>query len=173
MLHRLKQRLRPDRDRPFAPTRASLEEFSLDEAEGELLDITRGVLRRAGVDAGCVALSIERMAAGPERHPTLRTMVSLVRWDPTSALHLLLGLAHIERAMRRSIAASWLAESCHFAGVWVHPSEAILESGNLRQLAAMLGSRSKGFPSSSDSAWAASSGPQPDYEVTVPSEKAR
>lgn len=169
MLHRLKQRFLPEKTRQFDPTGVSMESFSLDEVEGELLQISKAVLRRAGVDPACVALTIERVTTGPARQPALRTMVNLVRWESTSALHLLLGLAHIERAMRRSIATSWVAESCHFAGVWVHPSEAILVSAHLRELASMLASSGKGRSGAADSAWAASSAPHPAYEPTVPS----
>lgn len=171
MLHRLKQRLLPRRARQFEPTGVSMEGFSLDEIQAELLQITRAVLRRAGVDPGCVSVCVERTGTAPANRPALRTMVSLVRWDATTALHLLLGLAHIERAMRRSIAVSWVADGCDFGGVWVHPSETILDSANLRQLASMLASRGREAPAAGDSAWAASSGPQPAYEVTVPGMK--
>lgn len=171
MLHRLKQRLLPQRARPFEPTAVSLQGFSLEEVQGELLQIARSVLRRAGVDPGCVAVAIERVGSATASPPALRMMVSLVRWDQTTALHLLLGLAHIERAVRRAIAASWVADSCEFGGVWVHPTPAILESANLRQLASMLSSRGREAPATGDSAWAASSGPQPAYEVTVPGVK--
>lgn len=168
MLHRLKQRLLPDRVRPFDPTGVSMESFSLDEVEAELLRIMKAVLRRAGIDPACVTLTVERAGVGSGRRPVFRSMIEFTRWEPTTALHLLLGLAHIERAMRRSVAASWAAESCHFAGVWVHPSEAILESRNLRHLASMVAGR-KEFSASGDSTWSASSAPQPAYEETVPS----
>lgn len=142
--------------------------MSLRELQEELERVASSVLQKAGVDASCTALTVVPVGGGSDRRPVLRVMIDFVRWDPTSALRLLLGLAHIERGMRRAVANSWAAESCDFAGAWLHASDAVLEAANLRHLAGALGTCDKGFASSGNSTWDASSAPTTAYAPTVP-----
>lgn len=169
MLQRFKKRLLADRAKPFAATTgAAMDSLSLGELRGELEQLARSVLHQAGIDQTCVSLTVEHVGTAPDRRPVLRTMIDLVRWEPASAVRLFLGLAHIERAMRRTVTTSWIAESCHFAGVWLHPADAILEGICLRHLASALGSCDKSFSASESSAWAPSTSPDA-YAPTMPS----
>jgi hypothetical protein len=125
----------------FEPTGLHLDEYSVEQLQDELEQVTVRVLQKAGVHPACVAITIEHAATAADGRPLLRTMVALTQWDTDSALRLLLGVAHIERGMRRALGASWLSEAVHFGGVWVHPSNEILDgsSSGMRQLAAALG----------------------------------
>lgn len=173
MLQRFKKRLLAERAKPFAPTGTAMDPLPLGELRGELEQLTTSVLHKAGIDPQCVTVKIEQFGTTPDKRPVMRTMMELVRWEPASALRLLVGLAHIERGMRRAVASSWVAESCHFAGVWLHTGEAALEPTSLRHLASVLGSHDQGFTSSESSAWSASTGPDNAYAATVPSQLAK
>src|SRR3954465_11367093 len=72
--------------------------------------------------------------------PVLRCIIARGKWDTKSAMRLLLGLAHIERAVHRSVAASWVSHAIHFGGVWLHPSHSILQGPGIKQLASVLSS---------------------------------
>jgi hypothetical protein len=83
-------------------------------------------------------------------------MIALTQWDADCALRLLLGVGHIERAIRRALGTSWLSDTAHFGGVWVHPSNEVLErSSGLRQLASALTTLQKSRDN--ESVWGGSS----------------
>lgn len=168
MLRRFKKRLLTEKEKPFAPTGAAMDSLSLGEIRGELERIAGSVLHKAGIDPTCVSVNVEHVGTTPDRRPVLRTMIDLVRWEPTSAVRLLLGLAHIERGMRRTVTSSWVGEGCQFAGVWLHPADAALETSSLRYLASALGSCDKAFTATDSSTWAPSTSPDA-YAQTMPS----
>ena len=171
MLYHLKRRFN-DKARQFDPTGFLMDDCSTDELVPEIREMTQAVLRRAGVDAACVTLRIEQVATARNGRPVLRSMVEFVRWDADAAFRLLLGAGHIERAVRRAVAASWVAESCEFAGVWFHLGDAVLESANLKQLSSQLSRCARGFPDSGASTWHSITGPESAGAATVPSAEA-
>ena len=68
-------------------------------------------------------------------------MVRIFAWERRPALRLLLGLPLLERKIRKTIRAHWVAEVSHFGGVWLHASERLAETGaasDLRPLLATL-----------------------------------
>lgn len=168
MLQYFKRRFLSNRLRQFDPTSVQADSLSLGEMQGELERLAKAVLQKAGVDPSCVVLKVEPVASGRDRRPVLRVMVDFVRWEATSALRLLLGLAHIERAMQRAVANSWIADSCRFAGVWLHPSTAAFETSSLRHLAHALASSDKAFASSGNSTWDSGSAQDTAHAPTVP-----
>lgn len=168
MLQYLKRRFLSNRLRQFDPTSVQADSMSLGEMQGELERLAKAVLLKAGVDPACIVLRAEPAGTSRDRRPVLRVMMDFVRWDATSALRLLLGLAHIERAMQRAVASSWIADSCHFAGVWLHPSTSAFEASSLRHLAHALASSDKAFASSGNSTWDSGSAHDAAYAPTVP-----
>jgi hypothetical protein len=160
MLNHLKRRF-DNRARQFDPTGIQMESCSADELVPQILEITQAVLRKAGVDLACVSLRVEQAGTTKDGRALLRSMVELVRWESTAAMRLFLGVGHIERAVRRAVEASWVADSCQFAGVWLHPGDAILESANLKQLSSMLSRCDTGFANSGESGWASVAPPAP------------
>jgi hypothetical protein len=115
--------------------------YSVGQLRAELEQQVVQVLRRAGIDLSCVAVEVSHQSTiGPQRTPQLACMLRIVQWERRSALRLLLGLAHIERAMRRTVDSSWLAHSIHFGGVWLHASTATLAGPAVHELSAALGS---------------------------------
>ena len=144
MFQHLGQRFWPGRSgRLFDPTGLHLGEDSIEQLQDELEQLTVRVLQKAGVTPGCVTIAIEHVATSRDGRPLLRAMVALTQWDADGALRLLLGVGHIERALRRAVDASWLSETSHFGGVWVNPSSDVLERSGLRQLAAALSTLQK------------------------------
>jgi hypothetical protein len=168
MLRRLKRRF-DKRARQFDPTGALMGPCSTDELMAETLEITHAVMRKAGVDMACISVRVERVTTANDRRVVLRSMVDLVRWQPAAVVRLLLGAGHIERAARRAFAESWIAQSCEFAGVWLHPGDAVLESANLRQLSCLLGICERGFSTPDEPCWSSVSAPDRGYAATVPS----
>jgi hypothetical protein len=140
MFQHLGRRLWPHRSgRQFDPTGLHLDTYSVEQLQEELEQLTIRVLQKAGVNPACVTITIEHGGTARDGRPLLRSMISLTQWDADCALRLLLGVAHIERALRRALGTSWLSETAHFGGVWVHPSSEVLESSSgPRQLAAAL-----------------------------------
>jgi hypothetical protein len=168
MLHHLKRRFDKGA-RPFEPTGALMGPCSTDELMAEILSITQAVMRQAGVDLASISVRVERVTMANDRGVVLRSMVDLVRWQPAAAVRLLLGAGHIERATRRAFAESWIAQSCDFAGVWLHPGDAVLESANLRQLSSLLSHCGSGLSTSRESDGPSISAPDRGYAATVPS----
>jgi len=124
---------------PFDPTGLQLDEYSVEHLQDELEQLTIRVLQKAGVNPACVTIAIEHVGAARDGLPLLRAMIALTQWDADCALRLLLGIGHIERAIRRALGTSWLSDTAHFGGVWVHPSIEVLErSSGLRQLSSAL-----------------------------------
>jgi len=73
-------------------------------------------------------------------------MISLAKWETKTAMRLLLGMAHIQRALQRAVTSSWLSHAAHFGGIWLHPCEAIQQGPGIKQLASVLSSLEKGTP---------------------------
>lgn len=177
MLQQLKKRLFSNRAKQFDPTGIRIESLLPGELEGELHQMSLSILRKAGVDPTCLVLDVEQVAQACSARPSFRIMVAMVRWDPRSTLRLLLGIAHIERGMRRSFAHSWARESCEFAGIWLHPTDSLLESASLRHLASALSNIDGGLGMSGDSTWDPTTAPlsdtspasDPAYAPTIPS----
>lgn len=156
MFQQLMRRLWPRRSgRQFGPTGLHLEDYPVGQLQDELEQITIRVLQKAGVNPACVSITTEHVGTAKDGRPLLRSMIALTQWDQECALRLLLGVAHIERAMRRALETSWLSDAAMFGGVWVHPSTAFLDSSALRHLAAALNSLNKSRDS--DSVWGGSS----------------
>jgi len=142
--------------KPFEPTGLHVDEFSVEHLQDELEQLTIRVLQKAGVNPTCVTIAIEHVGAARDGRPLLRTMIALTQWDADCALRLLLGTGHIERAIRRALGTSWLSDTAHFGGVWVHPSNEVLErSSGLRQLASALTTLQKSRDN--ESVWGGSS----------------
>lgn len=124
----------------FDPTGIHLDDCSVEQLQDEFEQLTLRILQKAGVNPACVTITIDHVGTARDGRPLLRSMVAMTQWDTECALRLFLGVAHIERAMRRALGASWLADTAHFGGIWVHPSGEVLDSPSaLRQLAAALG----------------------------------
>ena len=168
MLQRLGRLLA--RRKPFEST-GPMDSLSFGELCGELERLASSVLRKAGVDPETVSIDVERAGRAGDARPVLRVMVRLVRWDPRSAMRLLLGIAHVERGLHRAVASSWVAESSHLEGLWLHPAGTMLEPSSLRQLASVLETCGNGFTASEGSGWDSSSGghQDADYAPTMPS----
>lgn len=147
MLQHLKRRIWPGGrfHRQFDPTGVQLESCPVGQLQVELEELTNKVLQKAGVNPACVAVTVEHADTLQDRRPVLRSMIALTQWDPECAFRLLLGLAHIERAVRRALDASWVSDAAHFGGVWLHPTAAVLDSSGLKHLAAALGSLETNF----------------------------
>lgn len=169
MLHSLKRRIWPQTSAmQYGSTGFRADGFSLDQLRDELEQLTIQVLQRAGVTPACVSVSIETVAAAAaDRVPVLRAMITLVQWDTKSAMRMFLGLAHIERALHRSVAASWLSHAAHFDGVWLHPSREILQGPGMKQLASVLSSLERGTQAPGESVWSGESAFEPSAQSTL------
>lgn len=164
MLHRLKRRIWAETS-AYGSTGLRADACSLDQLRDELEQLTHQVLQRAGVTPACVAVTVETVAAATaDRVPVIRSMITLVRWDTRSAMRLFLGLAHIQRALHRSVAASWLSHAARFAGVWLHPCEEILQGPGMKQLASVLSSMERGTQAPGESVWSGESAFQPSAQ---------
>ncbi|TFY97210.1 hypothetical protein [Ramlibacter humi] len=122
---------------PQDPTIAELQE----EYRAILLE----VFRKAGIDASCVEVDARHMGTVKGR-PLFQCMLRLVRWERQSGLRLLVGLLHLERAARRQVAGSWVAEASHFGGLWLHPTTAVLDGGAVKELGLLLAGLEQGAP---------------------------
>jgi hypothetical protein len=129
-------------------------DYTIAELQQELRAVVHGVFQRAGIDPAMVEVDARHMGHARSR-PLFACMLRMAHWERQSGLRLLIGLPHIERATRRAIAGSWLAEATQFAGVWLHPATAVLESGALRELGALLTSVEQGqaAPALTESLW--------------------
>jgi hypothetical protein len=157
MFQHLGRRLWPHGSgRQFEPTGLHLDEYSIEHLQDELEQLTIRVLQKAGVNPACVTIAVEHVGATRDGRPLLRAMIALTQWDADCALRLLLGIAHIERAMRRTLGTSWLSDAAHFGGVWVHTANEVLESSSgRRQLAWALTTLQKSRDN--ESVWGGSS----------------
>src|SRR5215217_6697354 len=118
MLHNLKRRIWPHRAaKQFGSTEFGANETDMGQLQAELEQLTAQVLQRADVCLTCVSITIEHAGTAEDQLPVLRSMIALARWDTKPAMRLVLGLAHIERAMHRAVATSWFSHAAHFGGV--------------------------------------------------------
>jgi hypothetical protein len=134
-LRALKRLFRPVAAHP-AETQFGLSEQELQEEYRAQLT---GILLKAGIDDACVSIDIRPMGESGGM-PLFWCFLRIVKWQPASGVRLLLGLPHIERAFRRHLAGSWIADASHFGGIWLHPSTAVLESSAMRELGVILSS---------------------------------
>lgn len=153
MLHSLRRHfsLSPG-SKPSGSAKGPTSEVSLGQLRAELEELTLEILRRADVCPSSVSITVEHVSFMADGLPVLRSMIAMQRWDAKSAMRLMLGLAHIERALRRAVAASWFSHVAHFGGVWLHPSDALLQSAGPRELASLLSSLEKGIQTPSEEA---------------------
>jgi hypothetical protein len=141
---------RPADDKSPETKTLSLDE---DELREEIRAQAEAVLRKGGVNLSCVEAEIRLMGHAKDK-PLFWCLLRLVRWERSSGLRLLLGLPHIERALRRQLAGSWVAEASLFGGIWMHPSTKLLESEGMKELAAVLaGLNTAGSAPLSDAMW--------------------
>jgi hypothetical protein len=141
---------RPANDESPETQTLSLDE---DELREEIRAEVETVLRKAGVNLACVEAEIRLMGHAKDK-PLFWCLLRLVRWERSSGLRLLLGLPHIERALRRQLVGSWVADTSLFGGIWLHPSTKLLDSDGMKELAAVLGGlNTTGSAPLSDAMW--------------------
>lgn len=90
--------------------------------------------RRWGISPACATIEVRKLGLAPDGYDVLVGLVRLVSWERDSALRLLLGLPMLEVKVRKSLRATWLADYSHFAGLWLHSSEHLHRSEELRSL---------------------------------------
>ena len=105
------------------------------------------VLDRCGVAPDVITVDVRQMGVAADGCDVYAAMVHLTRWEPTSAVRLLLGLPLIELEIREAARASWLASRHHFVGLWVHASKQLNLPADLKR------SVSKPWFLSSDGWW--------------------
>ena len=121
---------------------------TVEEIQAEYRACIDEVLARAGVASECVEVEIRHLGTPRDGRPAFSAMVRLVAWERHSGLRVLLGLPMLERGARRLIGASWVGDTSHFAGLWLHPSGQIIDRALLKELGADLGTL-EGAPVSS------------------------
>jgi hypothetical protein len=78
-------------------------------------------LRHIGVPGECVHVEVGQKALDNGRE-LCNIKLRIVRWERSAALRLLVGLPLLETRVRQAVAATELAESTQFAGIWLHSS---------------------------------------------------
>ena len=111
---------------------------SADESvANEYARVVGNVLRSWGVTEACAEVDVHQMGERKDGRKVYVAAVRLVSWDRTAGLRLLLGLPLLERKIRRTVQAHWVAEVSHFAGTWLHVADHVNDLGaqaELRQL---------------------------------------
>jgi hypothetical protein len=118
-------------DSVFSPGDAS------DGVEIEYEALVALQLRRLGIDRNCVAIDIRKIGETPRGHSVVVAALRLTNWERVSVLRILLGLPMLEARVHQAVAATWLSDVSHFAGVWLNASAELHESqgaGELRDL---------------------------------------
>jgi hypothetical protein len=109
-----------------------------DDLEAEFHSVILEQLVRGGVLEECVSIDVRSLGRAGDGRPVYMGMLRLVRWEPTSALRLLLGLPLLQARVRRAIQSSWMEEVTHFTGLWLHPSGQFEESEAMNDLRTMI-----------------------------------
>lgn len=111
---------------------------SADESvANEYARVVGGVLRSWGVTEACAEVDVHQMGERKDGLKIYVAAVRLVSWDRTAGLRLLIGLPLLERKIRRTVEAHWIAEVSHFGGTWLHADDRLNDLGaqaELRQL---------------------------------------
>lgn len=108
-----------------------------DTIANEYARVVGSVLRGWGVTEDCAQVDVHQMGEKKDGRKVYVAAVRLVSWERTPGLRLLLGLPLLERKIRRTVQAHWIAEVGHFGGTWLHATDRLndLEAqGDLRQL---------------------------------------
>jgi len=111
---------------------------SLAEIKSEYAELVRERLERAGVPATCYEIEVRHMGAARDGRDVLAGMVRLTRWERQPVLRVLVGLPLLEKAVRRRVRASWLAETTWFGGLWLHASSALLADDTASELRMLI-----------------------------------
>jgi hypothetical protein len=93
-----------------------------DGLEQDLLMLILDQLARGGVAEDCIAVEVRALGTGADGRQVYVGMVRLARWQPRTALRMLLGLPILQAKVRRAFRTSWMHDVSHFAGLWLHPS---------------------------------------------------
>ena len=133
MLHFLRRR-RGGRLKDDLSTIIRDDDVSIEELQADYRATLGAVLARADVDPSCVAIDVLHAGRMPGGRPRFTCFLRLVRWERRSALRLLIGLPHIEKAARQSVQDSWLGQASHFGGLWLQSASEVLEAPALREL---------------------------------------
>jgi hypothetical protein len=107
----------------------------------EYTRLVANVLRGWGVPEECAAVDVHQMGEMAGGRKVYVAAVRLVSWERKAGLRLLLGLPFLERKIRKTAGAHWVAEVSHFAGVWLNATDRINDMGaqaDLRQLLVTL-----------------------------------
>ncbi|MBI5276263.1 MAG: hypothetical protein HY854_07360 [Burkholderiales bacterium] len=95
-------------------------------------------LERGGISEGCLDIEIRSLGAGTDGRLVFAGMLRLAKWEPRSALRVLLGLPLLQAKVRKSVRNSWLHDLSHFAGLWLHPSGQFEEGAPMNDLRTMI-----------------------------------
>lgn len=91
-------------------------------------------LRRMGIDPSCVHVRVCTVGRTPGGFDIVAGFLTLVQWERTSGVRLMLGMPSLEKRVRRFAGATWLADYSSFGGLWLAVSEKLDISGDLRTL---------------------------------------
>lgn len=105
-----------------------------DGLEAELHMAVAEQLARGGISEDGITIEIRCLGRGIDGRNVYVAMLRLVKWEPRSAVRLLLGLPLLQAKVRRVLRGSWIHDVSHFAGLWLHPSGQFEESGAMHGL---------------------------------------
>jgi len=94
--------------------------------------------RRWGISATCTTIEVRKLGKAPDGYDVFVGLVRLSQWERESALRLLIGLPLIESKVRKAMRSTWLADFSHFGGLWLHSSEQVQHTPELRELLGKL-----------------------------------
>lgn len=98
-------------------------------------------LRRMGIDPACVHVRACTVGRTPGGFDVVAGFLTLVQWEKTSGVRLMLGMPSLEKRVRRFASATWLADYSAFGGLWLTVSEKLDISAELRALLRQSASR--------------------------------
>jgi hypothetical protein len=104
----------------------------------EYARVVSNVLRSWGVTEGCAEVDVHLMGERKDGRKVYVAAVRIVSWERRPGLRLLLGLPLLERKIRRTLQAHWVAEVSHFAGTWLHATDRLNDLGAQSDLRPLL-----------------------------------
>lgn len=105
-----------------------------DGLEVEYQGLIATQFRRWGISPNCTTIEVRRLGQAPDGFDVFVGMVRLTSWERDSALRLLVGLPLLEAKVRKTMRGTWLADFSHFGGLWLHASEQVQVTPELREL---------------------------------------
>jgi hypothetical protein len=106
--------------------------------EAEYQRLVEHHLRRWGVGEHCAHVEIQQMERRKGRREVFVATIVLSAWDRNAVLRVLIGLPMLDKKVRQSVAALWLADVSEFQGVLLKIMPALHEAPATTELRHLL-----------------------------------